>query len=56
MRAYEFLTIRDKITASGLQDGTEEEVVHMKVRITIEKQGRPPTTVEGTVVAWSQGV
>lgn len=46
-------TIRDKITTSP-QAG--EEVVNMKVRITVQKQGRPPTTVEGTVVAWSQGV
>lgn len=56
MPAYEFWAIRDKITAAVPQDGTDEEVVNMKVRITIEKQGMPPTAVEGTVVAWSQGV
>ena len=55
MRSYDFRAFRDKITASGLQDGTDEEVVNMKVRITIDKP-HARTVVEGTVVAWSQGV
>ena len=56
MRSYDFRSIRDKITAAALQDGADEEVGNMKVRINIEKQGRPPTSVEGTVLAWSLGV